>query len=140
MHFLYKQSVHILLGTVIGLLVLGIVILFSTSAFAKESHGDIYYFVKRQFLWLGIGTALCVISSFINYHLWARTWWLWLIGGTFLLTLCFIPPIGIKVNGSWRWINLRIITLQPSEIGKLAVIFFSLGGLLNSSILPMIFS
>lgn len=140
MHFLYKQSVHILLGTVIGLLVLGIVILFSTSAFAKESHGDIYYFVKRQFLWLGIGTALCVISSFINYHLWARTWWLWLIGGTFLLILCFIPPIGIKVNGSWRWINLHIITLQPSEIGKLAVIFFSLGGLLNSSILPMIFS
>ena len=45
---------------VLGLLVIGIVMLFSTSAFARDSHGDVYFFVKRQGLWLGIGLAICI--------------------------------------------------------------------------------
>lgn len=140
MYFLHKRSVYFLLVAVTGLLALGMVILFSTSAFAKESHGDMYFFVKRQFLWLAVGAALCAMASFIDYHWWEKTWWLWLMGGTLLLALCFIPPIGTKINGSWRWINLRIITLQPSEIGKLSIIFFSPGGSLNLSIIRTIFS
>jgi len=124
MNFLYKRGAYILLTAVAVLLVLGIIVLFSTSAFAKESRGDMYYFVKRQLLWLMIGMMLCVIASLINYHWWEKTWWIWLIGGTLLLVLCFIPPVGIKINGSWRWINLWIVTFQPSEIGKLAVAIF----------------
>ncbi|QQY07924.1 MAG: FtsW/RodA/SpoVE family cell cycle protein [Candidatus Xiphinematobacter sp.] len=124
MYFLHKHSVYILLTAVAVLLVLGIIVLFSTSAFSKESCGDMYYFVRRQLLWLVIGIMLCVAASLVNYHWWERTWWIWLVGGTLLLVLCFIPPVGIKINGSWRWINLRIVTFQPSEIGKLAVAIF----------------
>jgi len=124
MNFLYKHGAYILLTAVAVLLVLGIIVLFSTSAFAKESCGDTYHFVRRQLLWLVIGMVLCVVASLVNYHWWERTWWIWLIGGTLLLVLCFIQPIGIKINGSWRWVNLWIMTLQPSEIGKLAVAIF----------------
>ncbi|ALJ56534.1 Lipid II flippase FtsW [Candidatus Xiphinematobacter sp. Idaho Grape] len=124
MNFLYKRGAYILLTAVAVLLVLGIIVLFSTSAFAKESHGDMYYFVKRQLLWLVIGIVLCVIASLIDYHWWEKTWWIWLVGGTLLLVLCFVPPVGIKINGSWRWVSLRIVTFQPSEIGKLAVAIF----------------
>jgi len=40
-----------------------------------------------------------------------------------LLLLCFVPPIGMKINGAWRWINLGFATFQPSELGKVAVLF-----------------
>ncbi|PWU05515.1 MAG: putative lipid II flippase FtsW [Verrucomicrobia bacterium] len=124
MRFLHRHSVHILLIAVFGLLVLGIVMLFSTSAFAQDSHGDTYYFVKRQFVWLGIGMFCCLAGALIDYHWWEKTWAVWLGISLLLLVLCFIPNIGMKINGSWRWINLRILVLQPSEITKLALVFF----------------
>ena len=47
-----RNAIYALLLTVVGLTAIGIVMLFSTSAFAQESHGDIYFFVKRQGFWL----------------------------------------------------------------------------------------
>ena len=52
-----RNAIYALLLTVLGLTALGIVMLFSTSAFAQESHGDIYFFVKRQAYWLAISLA-----------------------------------------------------------------------------------
>ncbi len=41
---------------VLGLLVIGIVMLFSTSAYARDSHGDVYFFIKRQAIWIWVLT------------------------------------------------------------------------------------
>lgn len=124
MNFLHKHSVHILLTAVVGLLMIGIVILFSTSVLAKENHGDMYYFMKRQALWLAVGTLLCLAGALVDHHWWEKTWPIWMGLGILLLVFCFIPHIGMRINGSWRWLNLRIITFQPSEIAKVASIFF----------------
>ena len=43
-----RSGIYLLLISVVGLLALGVVMLFSTSAYAQESHGDIYYFVKKD--------------------------------------------------------------------------------------------
>src|SRR4029078_855382 len=40
------------------------------------------------------------------------------------LSLCFVPHVGMRINGSRRWIGLGIGTFQPSEIAKIAVVFF----------------
>ena len=45
---MYKKSAYFLFVAVLGLLVIGIVMLFSTSAFARDSHGDTLFFLKRQ--------------------------------------------------------------------------------------------
>ena len=45
---MHRKSAYILFLAVLGLLVIGIVMLFSTSAFARDSHGDVYFFIKRQ--------------------------------------------------------------------------------------------
>lgn len=119
-----RSSIYLLLISVVGLLALGVVMLFSTSAYAQESHGDIYYFVKKDIFWLIIGTVVCVLGAMTDYHLWQRTWKIWFGVSVVLLALCFVPHVGMRINGSNRWLNLHVLVFQPSELGKIAVVFF----------------
>jgi cell division protein FtsW len=41
-----------------------------------------------------------------------------------LLLLCLVPHIGVRVNGSPRWLRFEGWTYQPSELAKLALIIF----------------
>ena len=121
---MHRKSAYILFLAVLGLLVIGIVMLFSTSAFARDSHGDVYFFIKRQAIWFGIGLAVCILAAVIDYHFWQRTWWLWFALALVALSLCYFPHIGMRLNGSRRWIGLGPLTFQPSELAKLAAILF----------------
>src|ERR1700745_1962901 len=121
---MHRKSAYILFLAVLALLVIGIVMLFSTSAFARDSHGDVYFFIKRQAMWGGIGLLLCIFAALIDYHFWQRTWWLWFALALAALALCYVPHIGMRLNGSRRWIGWGPVTFQPSELGKLAAIFF----------------
>ena len=121
---MHRKSAYILFIAVLGMLVIGIVMLFSTSAFARDSHGDAYFFLKRQSLWLGIGLAVCIATALIDYHFWQRTWWLWFGLALVTLALCFVPHLGMRINGSRRWLGFGPITFQPSEIAKVAAVFF----------------
>ena len=119
-----RRTAYILILSVMSLLAVGVVMLLSTGAFARDSHGDMYYFLKRQTMWLFIGSAALVTTALVDYRWWARLW-PWLYGAAVvLLIFCFIPPIGMKINGAWRWINLGFASFQPSELGKVAVLVF----------------
>ena len=119
-----KNVIAFLMLAVAGLIALGLVMLFSTGAFARDSHGDMYLFVKRQGFWLVVGIIAALIAASVDYHFWRKWWWVFFAGSAFLLLLCFIPPIGQRINGSSRWINLGFGTLQPSEFAKISSIFF----------------
>ena len=121
---MHRKSAYFLFLAVLGMLVIGIVMLFSTSAFARDSHGDVYFFMKRQAVWLGLGLVVCTAAALIDYHLWPKTWWLWFGLALIALSFCFVPHVGMRINGSRRWIGLGPATFQPSEIAKVAVIFF----------------
>ena len=121
---MHRKSAYILFLAVLGMLVIGIVMLFSTSAFARDSHGDVYFFIKRQAIWLGIGMAVCTVAALIDYHFWQRTWWLWFGLAFIALALCFVPHLGMRINGSRRWVGLGQFGFQPSEIAKIAAVFF----------------
>jgi cell division protein FtsW len=121
---MHRKSAYFLFLAVLGMLVIGIVMLFSTSAFARDSHGDMYFFVKRQVVWLGVGLVVCTAAAIIDYHFWLRTWWIWFVLALVALAFCFIPHFGMRINGSRRWVSLGLATFQPSEIAKVAVIFF----------------
>ena len=118
------KSAYILFLAVLGLLVIGIVMLFSTSAYARDSHGDVYFFIKRQAIWIGIGLVGCIFAALVNYQFWQKTWWLWFALALAALALCYIPHIGMRINGSRRWVGYGPITFQPSEFAKIATIFF----------------
>jgi len=121
---MHRKSAYILFLSVLGLLVIGIVMLFSTSAFARDSHGDVYFFIKRQAVWFGVGLVVCIVAALVDYHIWRRTWWLWFALALVALALCYVPHIGMRLNGSRRWIGWGHFTFQPSELAKLATILF----------------
>jgi cell division protein FtsW len=121
---MYRKSAYFLFVAVLGLLVIGIVMLFSTSAFARDSHGDALFFLKRQSVWLGVGLAICITAALVDYHFWQRTWWLWLGLAAVTLACCYVPHLGMRINGSRRWIGIGPVGFQPSEIAKLASVFF----------------
>jgi cell division protein FtsW len=121
---MHRKSAYFLFLAVLGMLVIGIVMLFSTSAFARDSHGDVYFFVKRQVVWLGVGLIVCTVAALVDYHFWQRTWWIWFGLALIALLLCFVPHLGMRINGSRRWVGLGPVTFQPSEIAKIAAVFF----------------
>ena len=121
---MHRKSAYILCLAVLGMLVIGIVMLFSTSAFARDSHGDPFFFIKRQTIWLVVGLVACSVAAVLDYHFWGRTWWIWFGIAAVALALCYLPPIGLRINGSRRWIGFGGFTMQPSEIAKVATVFF----------------
>ncbi len=121
---MHRKSIYFLVLAVAALTVLGIVMLFSIGAFVPDNHGDPYYFLKRQSIWLGLGIVACVTGATVDYKFWQRTWYIWFIMSAILLALCFVPHIGERINGAARWVNFRVVAFQPSDFAKLAAIAF----------------
>src|SRR5438045_6554472 len=119
-----RKSAYILFLAWLGLLAIGIVMLFSTSAYARDSHGDVFFFINRQAILIGIGFVACIFAALVNYHFWQKTWWLWFAVALAALALCYIPHIGMRINGSRRWVGYGPVTVEPSEFAKIATIFF----------------
>jgi len=68
--------------------------------------------------------VICAVGALMDYHFWQRTWWLWFGLALIALALCFVPHLGMRINGSRRWVGLGPFTFQPSEIAKIAGVFF----------------
>ncbi len=119
---MHRKSVYLLLAAIGTLIVIGCVMLFSTSAFALDHRGDPGFFIRRQLIWLSIGLAGCVAASILDYNFWRKNCrWIFVVS-LISLALCFVPHIGMKINGSRRWLNLGVASFQPSEIAKFATV------------------
>ncbi len=102
----------------IGLTLLGLTILFSASASFKEGP---YFYLTKQLAGVAAAAALCFIVSRIDVD-YARNYWWWVGGACLvLLVLVLVPYVGIRVNGSRRW--LRFGGVQVSEFAKLGLVF-----------------
>ncbi len=119
-----RLVIHLLIGFVSVLVFLGLVALASISGSSKADlfSADSYFF--RQLIWAAAGAVVLVTASRVDYHEW-RSWAVpLLVLVTFLLILCFVPPIGLNIKGSRRWLNLGPMRFQPSELAKPAVVLF----------------
>jgi cell division protein FtsW len=121
---MHKQSAYILVLAVAVLVTIGLVMLYSTGAFAPDSHGDQFNFLKKQGFWLGVGFIFSILFALLDYHRLERSWYFMFPIALGLLALCFIRPIGMRLNGSWRWVHAGPVTFQPSELAKLVAIIF----------------
>ncbi|MBI5686386.1 MAG: FtsW/RodA/SpoVE family cell cycle protein [Verrucomicrobia bacterium] len=119
-----KKSFAAILVSVLFLLGLGLVMLYSASyPYAQKAslcHGDLYWFVKRQAAWCVIGLIGLLIATKLDYNLWVKAAWVFWIAAFIMLVLVLVPGFGMKINGARRWLKPGF---QPSEFGKIAVIF-----------------
>ncbi|MBQ9686412.1 MAG: putative lipid II flippase FtsW [Oscillospiraceae bacterium] len=108
------------------LLTVGVIMVLSASyprAWYDPSHvtggNAVYYFVRQLiFALLGIGVMLLASRLPMGFY---RRYAFHFLALTLVL-LMLVPLIGVKANGSRRWLGVGGLTLQPSELAKLAVI------------------
>lgn len=112
-----------LIVIVMALLSLGVVMLASTSNVkAEATFGDPYYFLKKQLLWLAAAAAAALAASRFDYHWWQKLAPPLAVVSIVLLVLVFAPRVGVRIGGSRRWLRLGPLSLQPSEIAKVALV------------------
>ena len=122
---MFRKSPYVLVITVACLVTVGIVMLFSTAAFAKEAGGDMYHFVKRQVLFTLLGVAAAVACSTLDYRAWQKLAIPGIVLTVILLAFCFAPHIGVEVNDAKRWIKLPMLPrFQPAELAKITLFVF----------------
>ena len=108
------------------LLVAGVVMVLSASyprAWYDPGHvtgGNAAYYFVRQLVFALLGIAAMLFASRVPMAVYRRCAFAFL--GFTLVLLMLVPVIGVKANGSRRWLGVGGLTLQPSELAKLAVI------------------
>jgi cell division protein FtsW len=114
-----RRTISLFIAIVLILVTLGILILASASS---EKVDNSFYFVMRQLIWLALAFCAGAVSARFDYRFYRHLAIPLAAVSVLLLILVRIPGIGSMINGSWRWIRLGPLTIQPSEISKLAVI------------------
>ncbi|OYD54908.1 putative lipid II flippase FtsW [Thauera propionica] len=113
----------LLIWSAVGLLLLGLVMVYSASiAIAEGSRFTGYqshYFVMRHAVFLAIGLGAGLVAFQLPMARWQQLAPALFVAGVVLLIVVLIPGIGREVNGAQRWLSLGPINLQPSELMKI---------------------
>ena len=114
---------YTLLLIVVLLVVIGLVILYSTSAYnGQVKFHDSFYYLKKQAFATVLGIVLMLFVAGMDYHIWQR---LAVFGYLAAVALSVaVMLFGREINGSKRWLALGPFSFQPSEFAKVALILF----------------
>ena len=111
---------------VLGLGIFGCIMVYSASSYVAEyRYGNPYFYLTKQIVGVALGAVAMFVFSKINYQKLKKFKWAGIIISIILLTLVFIPVIGVENYGARRWINLGFFTIQPSEFAKFAFVLFA---------------
>lgn len=86
----------------------------------KVTGGNAAYYFARQLIYALLGVGVLLLASRLPMGFYRRYAFAFL--AVTLLLLLLVPFVGVKANGSRRWLGVGGLTLQPSELAKLAVI------------------
>jgi cell division protein FtsW len=115
-----------LLIPVVGLTILGLILIASTSyAVAGENLGDRYFYLKRHIFYIGISFAAFFIAQQIKIQGLRKLALPLFILSIVLLLLTIASPLGSYAGGAYRWFKIGGIRFQPSEFARLAMIIFT---------------
>jgi cell division protein FtsW len=118
------KSDRVLFITTILLVGLSVVMVYSASAvIMMEKFQRPYLFLTKQAMWAAMGTVVLGIVMRVDYHHYKQPIVIWTClacVGFALVAVLFAPP----VNHARRWFAMGGLGIQPSELAKLAAIFF----------------
>lgn len=108
-----------------SLLIIGFLMVISASLhLGVKMVNDTSHYPFKQFIHIVLGLMFAggvLMVPMQNWQKWGQP--LFIIG-IFLLTVVLIPGVGIKVNGSMRWLSIFGIRIQVSEVMKLISVVY----------------
>lgn len=118
-------TVRRLLMLSVGILAcLGVTIVGSASmSIASADYNNPFYFFIRHLVYMLLAVTTATVAANLPLSFWDR-WWPIVLLGSFILLVVVLTPLGKTVNGSARWIAFGGLTIQPSEVGKFAVVLY----------------
>jgi cell division protein FtsW len=118
----------LLVVVTISLLFIGYVMVASSSLhLGVEQKQDSFYYPVRQLAHIVLGLVLAIGIARVPMESWEKIGSGLFMIGLFLLVIVLIPGLGVKVNGSIRWLSLGGIRIQVSEMVKFFSVIYMAG-------------
>jgi cell division protein FtsW len=115
----------LLLGLVVTLNLTGLVMVLSASSVSSQADvGHPWYYAQRQGMWVVLGFVAMLVVQRHDYRRLQRWAGPGLLAAFVLLSLVLIPGVGAERNGATRWIGWGPLSVQPSEVAKLAALLW----------------
>jgi len=115
---------YMLVGSTLGLSLLGLVMVFSASSiYSLDAKGSSYAILVRQFIFLVMSIPMAWVFSRLSLAQWKFFARFGFVVSLFLLVL--VQLIGKSVNGNHNWISLGFVDVQPSEVAKFLMILWA---------------
>ncbi|MGZ5202657.1 MAG: putative lipid II flippase FtsW [Telluria sp.] len=122
---------QLLVWVTILMMLFGMVMVYSASIALPDSPkysslgNKNYYFLVRQAMFIGISLLAGLFTFRVPVATWQRLAPLMFIATLVLLMVVLVPGLGHSVNGSRRWLPLKVFNLQPSEIMKVVAVLYA---------------
>ena len=110
------------------LLLIGYVMVASSSLhLGVKMTGNMMHYPLRQMIHIVMGLVLAAVVASIPMVVWEKTGSWMFIAGLALLVIVLIPGVGVKVNGSVRWLSVAGLRIQVSEVVKFITVIYMAG-------------
>ena len=114
-----------MLLAIAALLAVGMTMVLSTSyLYSQERYGDGTYFFRKQMIAMGAGALALIACAALPSALYRRFAYPLLAVSFIILILVLVPGVGVSRGGARRWIMFPGFAFQPSELAKLALVFY----------------
>lgn len=111
--------------SVTALVMLSVVMgLSATAAPSLSDTNSAWSLFRRHLVLVGMGLFAFVITVRVDYRRWRPLASRGMIAGLVLVAATALPQLGVTANGAQRWISVGPVSFQPSELAKLALVFF----------------
>ncbi len=111
-----------------SLIFIGYVMVASASLhLGVEQKQDSFYYPIRQLVHIVLGLGLAIGVAKVSMETWEKIGSPLFIAGLLMLVVVLIPGLGVKVNGSIRWLSLGGVRIQVSEVVKFFSVVYMAG-------------
>ncbi len=118
-----------LVWVVISLMLFGMVMVYSASIALPESpkyaNYKTYHFLLRQAIFIVISLCAGAFAFRMRIETWERLAPYFFVATLIMLAMVLVPGMGKGVNGAKRWLSLKVVNIQPSELMKLFVVLYA---------------
>ena len=109
----------------LALIAFGLIMVISAGAVSGfNSKQNIYFYLFLQMKWTLVGFVFAAVVIKVPYTFWRKFAGVAILVSVALLIAVIFSDAGVAAKGSARWINILGVSIQPSEITKLALVLF----------------